>query len=501
MPKLHPMRRCALLAGAAINILACLPQASAQTCTAINNVTDLQNMSQNLSGNYCLAQDIDASATAQWNAGAGFVPIGTFEMNFTGTFDGLGHTISNLVVNPATQYDDVGLFGAVAHGAAIANVGLIGGSVSGSYSEVGALVGWNGGTVLRSYATTTVNGGSYSESVGGLVGYNVGTVSRSFATGTVTGGASFSAGLSQVYSAAAGLVGFNLGTVTQSYATGAVSGSYYVGGLVAYNDHGGLVSQSYAAGTVDGTESYTAGGLVAVNYNYVSQSYATGAVSVGPLVIGGGSVGGLVGFNYNHVIQSYAIGAVTGASCDSCVAGGLLGTNWSDASVSSSYWNTITTRQARGAGADFGSFGATGMTTAKLKFGLPLAFDPSVWRSNPTVNDGFPSLLWQSAFAASIAAGQAPLAVTFEASGLPLPLSYTVDFDDGTHGALHSSCVDSPSVGGDGGPQCSGFADHTYSTSGTYTATLKNGSGDTLGTATITVPEATPLVGFTSTRR
>ena len=159
------------------------------------------------------------------------MPIGNFTTNFTGTFDGQGHTISNLFVNPATAYDFVGLFGDVAYSGAIANVGLIGGSVSGSYSEVGALVGSNSGTVSRSYATATVSGGSYSESVGGLVGFNFGTVSRSYATGTVSGGGSFTCGFGcSVNSSAAGLVGYNVGTVTQSYATGAVG--YTAGGLV-----------------------------------------------------------------------------------------------------------------------------------------------------------------------------------------------------------------------------------------------------------------------------
>jgi hypothetical protein len=40
---------------------ACTGAALAQTCIPISTVQDLQNISQNLAGNYCLANDIDAS--------------------------------------------------------------------------------------------------------------------------------------------------------------------------------------------------------------------------------------------------------------------------------------------------------------------------------------------------------------------------------------------------------------------------------------------------------
>jgi PKD repeat protein len=78
--------------------------------------------------------------------------------------------------------------------------------------------------------------------------------------------------------------------------------------------------------------------------------------------------------------------------------------------------------------------------------------------------------------------GQAPLTVAFRAHGLPLPMTYTVNFGDGTSGALsQGSCFGSRS-----GVQCSGSASHTYSSAGTYYATLVNASGSTLGAATIT---------------
>jgi hypothetical protein len=85
-------------------------------------------------------------------------------------------------------------------------------------------------------------------------------------------------------------------------------------------------------------------------------------------------------------------------------------------------------------------------------------------------------------FTATPTSGAAPLAVTFRAMGLPLPMTYTVNFGDGTSGALsEASCFGSRS-----GVQCSGSASHTYGGAGTYSATLMNALGTTFGAATIT---------------
>ena len=73
--------------------------------TPISSVEELQAMNANLTGNYYLTCDIDASATSTWNGGEGFAPIGDYTIStsyatlanrFRGTFDGCGYTISNL---------------------------------------------------------------------------------------------------------------------------------------------------------------------------------------------------------------------------------------------------------------------------------------------------------------------------------------------------------------------------------------------------------------------
>jgi PKD repeat protein len=99
--------------------------------------------------------------------------------------------------------------------------------------------------------------------------------------------------------------------------------------------------------------------------------------------------------------------------------------------------------------------------------------------------------------------GTPPLAVTFTASGLTLPMTYSVNFGDGTTGALtQSSCIGLAAiVGGQGGIQCSGSASHTYTAAGSYTATLLNALGLTVGTLEIFVTGAAPNISVAAPHR
>jgi hypothetical protein len=232
------------------------------------------------------------------------------------------------------------------------------GSMIGNY-YVGGLVGWNDGTVTNTISTGSVAG---EWDVGGLVGINYGTVSISFSTGSVTGNY-YVGGLvggndgtvSYAHSTGSvagdwdvgGLVGSNDGTVSISYSTGSVTGNYYVGGLGGWNED--TVSNSYSTGSVTG--SFSIGGLVAINGwdGTVSNSYSSGNVT------GNKYVGGLVGVNFGTASNSYSSSNVTGDE----YVGGLVGVNWVG-TVSNSFWDTKTSRQATSAG-------GTGKTTAEMQ--------------------------------------------------------------------------------------------------------------------------------------
>ncbi len=317
--------------GATINytIINSLGQAGSTTGT------DLQGINGALNGNYVLGSDIQAGATSGWNAGAGFAPIGTFN----GNFDGLGHTITGLVIVRPTE-NNVGLFSVVAGSSTISNLGLVGGSVSGN-NYVGALVGFNNGNISTSYATGSVSGsGNFA---GGLVGFNYGAISASYATGSISGG-----------NDVGGLAGFNYGnSISNSYATGSVSGNDTVGGLVGLNGNGGTLVNSYATGNVIGN-SGNVGGLTGGNSGTISTSYATGSVSGN-----GYGVGGLVGLSDGAIDNSYATGNVSGNNA----AGGLVGDN--HGTISSSYWNSVNTT---GVGVESGlTTGSGGLTAAQMQ--------------------------------------------------------------------------------------------------------------------------------------
>jgi hypothetical protein len=256
-----------------LNALTALVLAGAQlTCawsqaaavTLIYELEALQAMRAQPQGHYALARSIDASATAGWNHGAGFAPIGRDGAPFTGSFDGRGHAIHRLFIHRPGEAK-VGLFGH-ARNATLRNVRLVGGNVTGG-ENVGALVGHQeaaGGEarIDRVCAVVTVTA---SGTVGGLVGHNESyrgnsLISRSHAGGAVRAAGSNAGGLvGQAYDGSA--------TITQAYASGEVAGGDYVGGLVGYNDAlrgASAISDSHASGTVR-ARAEVAGGLVGLD--------------------------------------------------------------------------------------------------------------------------------------------------------------------------------------------------------------------------------------------
>ena len=234
--------------------------AMAVTPIPIATLDDLNRIGRDgaypLNGTYVLTGNIDASATASWNGGQGFEPIGTEATPFTGAFDGQGFVISGLTIRrPGLLH--VGLFGYIGTAGDVRNLGFEGGTVEGGttasgQAAAGFLAGYNAGSVTGCYATGTVSG---REAVGGLVGRNTGGILDSHATGTVTSSSSSS---SYSYSYSGGVAGYNDGTISGSYATGTVTSSSssfsYSGGVAGRNN--GTTTESYAVGRVIATSPY-----------------------------------------------------------------------------------------------------------------------------------------------------------------------------------------------------------------------------------------------------
>ena len=335
-----------------------------------------------------------------WNNGSGWIPIGETHDPFVATFDGGGHTISNLYIR---RSPNVGLFGILGSGSTVSDIGLadisveasgfgaVGalagishgviegsvadGLVAGCVDQIGGLVGLNYGEIVNSRSAVDVESARRTSSGpqgsrwrtcyasgGGLVGKNGGTIADSYSTSAVSG---FTDNFG-------GLAGVNSGVIAASYASGSVSGNGFadVGGLVGENDAEGKIVTSYATGDVSG-QGDNFGGLAGVNSGVIAASYASGSVSGN----GFADVGGLVGDNlYTGVITAaYAQGSVSGRAdhyggligsnqgvvtvCFSTGAvpqsgGGLIGSNGNYGSVSNCYWDTETSDQSDSAGGD-----------------------------------------------------------------------------------------------------------------------------------------------------
>src|SRR5580704_8366642 len=185
------------------------------------------DIASNPGGDFALAANYDASADGTYNS----CPVPT---EFTGTFNGLGNTISNLSINGATNIGGTlveGLFAELATDGVLENIGLVNANISTGvkFVSAGPLNGISSGTIDSAYATGRVAVGKQSTG-GGLVGLSVGAIVHSHASDDVTGR----------NGDIGGLVGYNGGAVEDSYATGKLRAGKSVGGLVGGN--GGTIS-------------------------------------------------------------------------------------------------------------------------------------------------------------------------------------------------------------------------------------------------------------------
>jgi filamentous hemagglutinin family protein len=288
------------------------PMLRSEARSYVMNSHQLQLMNLNPAGTYVLGRDLDLTLDLIDNlayyrniwSGQGFASIGDTATPFTGSFDGMGHTINSLVIDTPSA-NAVGLFGTVA-GGSIRNISLTAAAVTGS-QDVGMLIGLNDGGVINLARVDGTSSGS--SRVGGLIGRTIGAASIS---DSASGGVVNSSG-----SRAGGLIGeVNSATasINRSFSTNTVNGTTQVGGLVGYLV--GDVYDAYARGNVNSTSE--AGGLIGrIDGGTVSRVYSRGRVS------GTSSLGGLVGVrngttNFSHAYweleSSYQASSPAGTS-------------------------------------------------------------------------------------------------------------------------------------------------------------------------------------------
>jgi hypothetical protein len=293
--------------------------ATASAEIAIHSAAELNNIRNNLSGNYILMADIDLSA---YSAGSGWLPIGDFDgYSFTGKFDGNGYKITNLSINRPTD-NDVGLFGAVEQ-AELRNVSIEGANVTGK-NYVGALAGSAVDSLIENnHSTGDVTAMLYA--AGGLAGYlEDSRVNNSHNTANITSNDSFAAGIAGVMAGGEVMNSYNTGNVSvTTFYGGGIAGkmvnsnindSYNTGDTVSINNAGGIaanmshssINNSYNTGIV--TAEYSAGGLAGfAEESDIANSYNTGNVTVS--TSGAGGIAGSI--RYSEINNSYSTGNVT----------------------------------------------------------------------------------------------------------------------------------------------------------------------------------------------
>ena len=162
----------------------------------------------------CLTADLDLS-------GAALEPIGTAASLYHGTFDGQGHTISNLTIEKeGTDY--VGLFGIVTGGATIRNFTLKNAKLSGQ-AFIGIIGGSNGsGTITVDALGFEGEAVGTAQNVSGIIGVNMNSsaafkISNCYVTGKVAGG--------RESAAITGWTGGGQSSVVNCWSTAEVSGN------------------------------------------------------------------------------------------------------------------------------------------------------------------------------------------------------------------------------------------------------------------------------------
>jgi len=268
----------------------------------VHDVYDLQNINAKRDGRYILAGNIDAGVTNTWNRTVygieGFLPIGeNYATQFTGRFDGAGHTLRGLYINRPHE-NTHGLFG-YAREARIENLSLVDAYVEGNYS-VGGIVGYARDTEIRNVSYTgRVDG---VQDVGGIVGYMKG------------------------------------GSIQNVWNTGEVRGTYPVGGIVGTAKEAAVIQNVCNTGTITGNE--YVGGIVGDIVNSTLQNaWNTGAVT------GNQKSGGIVGAMENSTLRYvWNTGTVAGSQ----KVGGIVG-EADGGSIRHAVWKTGSAVQAVGA--------------------------------------------------------------------------------------------------------------------------------------------------------
>lgn len=270
---------------------------------------------KDLSTSCTLAANLDLTDT-EWT------PIGDYDNPYTGTFDGAGHTLTELAINQS-EANDIGLFGAIGKGGTVKNLKLTSVAIKG-YNWVGAVAGSNSGIIENCSAAGEITGSS--EGVGGIAGVNDGIITNCSAASSVTGDRTVG-----------GITGYQFnGTTTGCSATAEITGSGdWVGGIIGYQIDG-TTADCHSSATVKGRN--RVGGVIGQIETENKKAVLIACSSTGDVTSTSNPyswVGGVMGAasRNSSIIACYSTGKVTGSRYTGGVAGGHSG------SITACYWS------------------------------------------------------------------------------------------------------------------------------------------------------------------
>lgn len=292
-----------------------------ESCAVLMNDIDMagvtvRHMPESLSGitwhnstdKYFDTKDMSGNIS---HLGTSWIPIGTSAQQYAGTFDGSGHTISNL--NYRTPYmkdssntgvsgEMPGLFGYVAVNGTVKNVTLdkmtrrvASRNSSSDVTKSGTIVSNNAGTIEN---CINLGGGVFVaevnsvNNIGGIAGSNSGNIVDCVNYESIA--------REKASQYIAGITPINSGTISGCSNYGDMDGACYIAGIVG-SVSGGTVTKCYNAGKISSNASkdrntvygVTAG--IAGTVSHSENAHITDCWNSGSVTSTNGGIGGIVG--------------------------------------------------------------------------------------------------------------------------------------------------------------------------------------------------------------
>ena len=252
----------------------------------------LENVDQNAAASAVLTADISLSDFI-------WMPIGSKDTPFAGSFDGQGHAISGLYIDAQGDYQ--ALFGYASADAVIAHFSLSGSvEANGSYVAGVVAAGEASLTDLHNNCSVVATGGY----VGGVVGYNPAKAAR--IEGCTNSGSVYTSAETGSYRGKyiGGVAGYCYATVENCANSGMVSGYGDVGGVAGYTQSAG--------GCTNTADVFAISGRVGGVFGCASR--AKNCVNYGTVTIFGvfknnryssESIGGVIGYGSGENLTNY----------------------------------------------------------------------------------------------------------------------------------------------------------------------------------------------------